>query len=102
MRKKGHHNERSVDHSMNFDHHLASGYAEGQVIFLSPYEKQTASGQPGIFHKEAWPGLRVIGGDVKMFKDSRVIGVILVTLMALMLSFVKPFNGLAPLGHSWP
>jgi anion transporter len=84
---------------MNFDYHLAFGYAEGQVIFLFPYGKQTAAGQPGIFHNEACPGIRVIGGDVKMFKDSRVIGVILVILTALMLSFVKPFNGLAPLGH---
>ena len=34
-----------------------------------------------------------------MFKDSRFIGVMTVTLMALIVSLVKPFSGLAPLGH---
>lgn len=28
---------------MNFDYHLASGYAEGQVIFLSPYGGKSGS-----------------------------------------------------------
>jgi len=34
-----------------------------------------------------------------MFQDSRVTGVVIVTLMALMTAMIKPFAGLAPLGH---
>ncbi|MCX5818781.1 MAG: anion permease [Deltaproteobacteria bacterium] len=34
-----------------------------------------------------------------MFRDSRITGVVIVTLMALMMALIKPFAGLAPLGH---
>jgi anion transporter len=49
--------------------------------------------------RDAVPGKEIGAGAIEMFKDSRVTGVIVIALTALVMSLVKPFTGLAPLGH---